>query len=171
MKKIFFYVISLSIIIFLETSTLINRYISINKVIPDFLLIYLIIISFYADEFESITIGFLSGLVLDFFTSSLFGFNSILNVTIIFIFIKIKKIINIEKIGFLITIIFTSLIFKLFALYFFGFLFNELFTLYSNVLLNYFINIFYTLFVSPLFFYIITLIIKKFNIYKDQIFI
>lgn len=170
MKKIFFYIFSLSVIIFLQVSSIINKFISINKVIPDFLLVYLILISFYSEISESLTIGFLSGLILDFFSSTLFGFNSFSYVVIIFLFDKIKRLVNLEKISFLLLIVFISLILKLFFIYFFGFLFKEIFVIYKNVLLNYLINIIYTLLIAPFIYYLLSFIIKKADIYKNQIF-
>jgi len=164
MKKIILYILFGSLFLFLQVSTLVNRYIGIKGIVPDFLLVYIIIISYLSDSFEGETIGFILGLILDYFSSSLFGLSSFIYVVFGFFIGELKKQINIESIFFILILVLLSSLVKLFFYYFFGYMFKEIFITFKNTIVYFSINLVYTLFVTPFIYYILNAVFIKTNI-------
>lgn len=80
MKTIVTSSVFVAIFLFLETAILSNMY--FLPVVPDLLLIFVLYISVHRGSFEGETTGFISGLCLDFLSSSPLGLNALVRTII-----------------------------------------------------------------------------------------
>lgn len=165
MKKYILYFIFGSIFLYLQVSNIINNLFSINGILPDFLLIFIILIAYNTNSFEAELFGFILGFLLDIFSSTLFGISAFIYVIIGYGVGKFKNTFNVESILFMLLVVLIGTVIKIFFLYFFGYIFKEIFIIYKNFLLNITIAIIYNLFITPFIFYIINFLVfnKKKN--------
>lgn len=166
MKKYIWYFLFGSLFLYLQISTIVNKLFSINGVLPDFSLIFVILVAYNTDSFEAEIVGFILGFLIDIFSSTLFGLSAFIYVIIGYSVGKFKKTFNVESILFMLAVVFIGTLLKIFFLYFFGYVFKEIFIIYKNFLINVFIVLMYNLLVTPFIFYLINFIVfrKKKNI-------
>lgn len=153
-KRIIFYIFLASILLFLQLSSIFNGLISIKNVMPDLILISIILLFQIADEYEILIYAFICGFIVDIFSGNLAGLNALSFCIIVALLNKFKSLLYLKTLPFYLLLTLVSLFIKLFLYYLFGYIFKEIFILYSATLVSYGIHILYTLILVP-FLYII----------------
>ncbi len=153
-KRILFYIMLSSLLLFLQLSSITNNIISLKGVMPDFILISIIVLFQIADEYEILIYSFFSGFLVDIFSGNLAGLNAFSLCLIVALLYKFKSVLYIKNLPFYLLLTLMALFVKLFIYYLFGYLFKEIFILYSSTLIAYGIHVLYTILIFP-FLYII----------------
>ncbi|MFN3411331.1 MAG: rod shape-determining protein MreD [Exilispira sp.] len=148
-KRISFYIFIGSFLLFIQLSSVVNGLISIKNVMPDLILISIILLFQIADEFEILVYSFICGFIVDVFSGNLAGLNALSFSIIVGLLNRFKSILYIKSLPFYLLLTLISLFIKLFIYYLFGYIFKEIFILYSTTLVSYGIHILYTLILLP----------------------
>jgi rod shape-determining protein MreD len=156
-RRIIFYVFLGSILLFIQLSAIFNKIMSIRNVMPDLILVSIILLFQIADDYEVLIYSFICGFLLDVFSGNLAGLNALTFSIISALLFKFKSLLYIKTLPFYLLLTLLSLFVKLFIYYLFGYIFKEIFTLYSSTLLSYGIHIVYTLIIVPFMYIIITI--------------
>ena len=156
-RRIIFYVFLGSILLFIQLSAIFNKIMSIRNVMPDLILVSIILLFQIADDYEVLIYSFICGFLLDVFSGNLAGLNALSFSIISALLFKFKSLLYIKTLPFYLLLTLLSLFVKLFIYYLFGYIFKEIFTLYSFTLLSYGIHIVYTLIIVPFMYIIITI--------------
>jgi len=156
-RRIIFYVFLGSILLFIQLSAIFNKIMSIRNVMPDLILVSIILLFQIADDYEVLIYSFICGFLLDVFSGNLAGLNALTFSIISALLFKFKSLLYIKTLPFYLLLTLLSLFVKLFIYYLFGYIFKEIFTLYSFTLLSYGIHIVYTLIIVPFMYIIITI--------------
>lgn len=148
-KRIAFYIFIGSFLLFIQLSSIVNGLISIKNVMPDLILISIILFFQIADEFEILVYSFICGFIVDVFSGNLAGLNALSFSIIVGLLNRFKSMLYIKTLPFYLLLTLISLFIKLFIYYLFGYIFKEIFILYSTTLVSYGIHILYTLILLP----------------------
>ncbi len=148
-KRILFYFFLGSILLFIQLSSFTNKIISIKNIMPDLILVSIILLFQITDEYEVLIYSFICGFILDVFSGNLAGLNALTFSLICALLYKFKSLLYMKTLPFYLLLTLLGLFIKLFLYYMFGYIFKEIFILYSKTLVSYAIHIIYTLIVLP----------------------
>lgn len=148
-KRILFYILLGSFFLFIQLSSIFNGIISIKNVMPDLILITIILLFQISDEYEILLYAFICGFIVDVFSGNLAGLNALSYCIIVALLNKFKSLLYLKTLTFYLLLTLIGLFVKLFIYYLFGYIFKEIFVIYSSTLVSYGIHILYTLVLVP----------------------
>lgn len=148
-KRILFYILLGSFFLFVQLSSIFNGIISIKNVMPDLILITIILLFQIADEYEILIYAFVCGFIVDVFSGNLAGLNALSFCVIVALLNKFKSLLYLKTLPFYLLLTLIGLFVKLFIYYLFGYIFKEIFVIYSSTLVSYGVHILYTLILVP----------------------
>ncbi len=156
-KRIMFFLFIGSFLLFIQLSSISNRIISIKNVMPDLILISIIILFQLGDEYEILIYSFISGFIIDVFSGNLAGLNALAFCLIVALLYRFKSLLLLKNLPFYLLLTLLALFVKLFVYYLFGYIFKEIFILYTHTLLSYGIHILYTILIFPFIYMILSI--------------